>query len=366
MLALTALVVVVALIAGGLGGAAATAVLLRGDRGVLFNDTPGGPPPGQFSLVEDSAIVDVVKNVGPGVVTIVTELDSPLRRLRGVTTPESASGSGFVVDSRGYVVTNAHVVRDARSLTVVFADGQRREAELVGTDTPFTDIAVIRVEGADLEALPLGNSDDLRPGQRVVAIGSALGDFRNTVTQGIISGLRRTWRGEGVVMEDLIQTDAAINHGNSGGPLVNSLGQVIGINTSVIRQTSGGELVEGIGFAIPSNTVRQVAKQLVEKGRVTRPFLGVSHQQINPALASFYGLPVKYGAFILQVSADGPAAKAGVQEGDILVRLGDDPVDDDHPFLNVLMKQEPKSKISLRVNRDGKELQLEVVLGERE
>lgn len=358
-------VAIVALVAGALGGAATSTLLLRPDRAAALGNALASDTAGQLTVMEDSALIDVVKKASQGVVTIVAELDSP-RRLRGSTTPESASGSGVVIDRRGFIATNAHVVSGARSLTVIFADGRRQEAQLVGTDVPFTDIAVVRVKDETPNPLPLGDSDTLIAGQRVVAIGSALGDFRNTVTQGVVSGLHRTWRGEGFVLEDLIQTDAAINHGNSGGPLVNMLGQVIGINTSVIRQTQGGDPVEGIGFAIPSNTVRLVAKQLVDKGKVTRPFLGVSHQQINPALASFYGLPVKAGAFILQVSANGPAAKGGVKEGDILVRLGDDPIDDAHPFLNVFMKHEPNEKVALLVNRDGKELRLEVVLAERQ
>ena len=357
-------VVIVALFAGALGGAITTALLLRSDSAAAFSDAAAAASRGQLTLEENSAVIEVVKKVGPGVVTIVAAVDNP-GGLGGATRPVSASGSGVVLDPRGFIVTNAHVVAGARSLDVVFADGRRQVAEIVGTDSPFTDIAVVKVSAKDLDTLPLGDSDALTPGQRVVAIGSALGDFRNTVTEGVISGLHRTWREGGIVLEDLIQTDAAINHGNSGGPLVNTQGQVIGINTSVIRQTQGGEAVEGIGFAIPSNTVQLVARQLIEKGKVTRPFLGVAHQQINPALASFYNLPVKYGAFVLQVTADGPAGKAGVQAGDILVRLGDDPIDDAHPFLNVLMKHAPKERVKLTVNRNGQQLELEAVLTER-
>ena len=350
-------VVIVALFAGALGGAITTALLLRSDSAAAFSDAAAAASRGQLTLEENSAVIEVVKKVGPGVVTIVAAVDNP-GGLGGATRPVSASGSGVVLDPRGFIVTNAHVVAGARSLDVVFADGRRQVAEIVGTDSPFTDIAVVKVSAKDLETLPLGDSDPLMPGQRVVAIGSALGDFRNTVTEGVISGLHRTWREGGVVMEDLIQTDAAINHGNSGGPLVNTQGQVIGITTSVIRQTQGGEAVEGIGFAIPSNTVQLVARQLIEKGRVTRPFLGVAHQQINPALASFYNLPVKYGAFVLRVTADGPAGKAGVQVGDILVRLGDDPIDDAHPFLNVLMKHSPNKRVKLTLKRNGQQLEL--------
>ena len=359
-----ALVVILAVAAlAGAGGGAVTMALLFG-RGVPPAVTGLAGSAASVTLSEDSAIVDVARRVGPSVVTIVTEIDGR-GRIRGATSPELAAGSGVVVDSRGYIVTNAHVVEGARTLTVVFADGRRQEARLVGDDRPFTDLAVIQVNETVTDLAPLGDSDALTAGQRVVAIGSALGDFRNTITQGVISGLRRSWPGSKQVMEDLIQTDAAINHGNSGGPLVNLGGQVIGINTSVIRQTQAGEIVEGIGFAIPSNTVKLVARQLIEKGRVARPYLGISHQKITPGLASFYGMAVKNGAFVTQVAANGPAAKAGIKEGDIITRLGDDALDNDHPLLNVLMKFEPTSRIKVTVNRDGQDLNLDVALTER-
>lgn len=360
MLAVTAL----ALVGGAVGGSVTTSLLFRPDSASLLGGRSAAPSGGSLTLQESSAVVDVVNQIGPGVVTIVADIDTPSGR-GGATRPTQASGSGVVVDSRGYIVTNAHVIEGARSLTVVFSDGRSQTASVVGTDDPFTDIAVIKVPQDKLETIPLGDSDALTPGQRVVAIGSALGDFRNTVTEGIVSGLHRTWTSGNRVMENLIQTDAAINHGNSGGPLANTQGQVVGINTSVIRQTQGGEPVEGIGFAIPSNTVRLVAGQLIEKGKVTRPYLGVAHQQINPALASFYKLPVKYGAFILQVTANSPAEKAGIKAGDILIGLDSDPLDDAHPFLNVLMKHTPNQKIKLIVSREGKQMELEAVLTER-
>ncbi len=352
----------VAFVAGTLGGGIAAVMLSGGDSRAVSSVSDSAPQP---TFQEDSAMVDTVNKVGPAVVTIVTEINGR-GGLRGSSTPEIAAGSGFIIDSRGYIVTNAHVVRDARSLTVVFADGRRLDGRLVGTDEPFSDLAVIKVDEQLSSVVDLGDSDALTPGQPVLAIGNALGDYRNTVTQGIVSGLHRTWRGEAIVMEDLIQTDAAINHGNSGGPLVNAAGQIIGVNTSVIRQTQGGQIVEGIGFAIPSNTVKLVASQLVKNGKVTRPFLGISHQQINPAMASFYSLPVPHGVFILQVAADGPAAAAGLQRGDILVRMGNDPMDDEHPFLSTLMKHSPNEKLTLVVNRDGKEIDMEVTLGERQ
>lgn len=356
-----ALLVVVALLAGAAGGAGATLFLLSDGR------AGASALSGSMTLLEDSAIVNAAQKVSPGVVTIVTELNSPTRR-SGTSTPEQASGSGFIIDGNGHILTNAHVVQGAESLTVVFADGERRDAKIVGRDWPFTDLAVIKVEAERLEPLIFADSDALVPGQRVLAIGSALADFRNTITQGVISGLHRTWRGSGgLVFEDLIQTDAAINHGNSGGPLVSTGGQVVGINTSVIRQTEGGQPVEGIGFAIPSKLAQTVAKQLVEKGRVARPDLGIATpRQINPALASFLGLPVRHGAFVLQVNPNGPAAQAGIKDGDIITRLGTDPIDDQHPYSNVLMKYEPGQKVTVTLNREGREMKVDVTLAEKQ
>jgi 2-alkenal reductase len=239
---------------------------------------------------------------------------------------------------------------------------------LIGTDAPFTDLAVIKIEKEDTyDTAELGDSDYLQPGQWVLAIGSALGDYRNTVTRGIISGLHRTLRDGEVVMDDLIQTDAPINHGNSGGPLVNSVGQVVGINTAVIRASDSSlDVAEGIGFAIPSNTARAVGEQLIRNGKVLRPFLGISHRKITPSLAAANNLPVTNGAYVLSVSPNTPASRAGIREKDIIVKIGDDIVDTQRPLLNVLMKYRPQETVKLTLNRGGKETQVEVTLGERQ
>ena len=245
------------------------------------------------------------------------------------------------------------------------SDGQQRTATLVGADYPFTDLAVIKIDGDKFPAAQLGESERLVPGQMVVAIGSALGDLRNSVTRGIVSGLHRTLPGEDVNLEDLIQTDAAINHGNSGGPLVNAAGLVVGINTAIIRSTPSTEQAEGIGFAIPSDTVRLVTDEVIRFGRVLRPFLGVSHRTISPALASAYGLPVRDGIYILTVQANTPASRAGIHERDIIVSIADDVIDGEHPFLNLLMRHKPGDRVSIKLNRAGQELTVDAVLAER-
>ena len=361
------IILLVSILGGAVGSLSTFYLLTRSD---IALKTAASLPniSSQVTLVEDSAIVNVVREVSPSVVTIVSDLGSRRGGASRRGFEETASGSGVIIDKKGYIVTNEHVVRGSQGLTVVLADGTRSPARVVGTDVPFTDLAVIKVDNNNLDLSPiqLGDSDSLESGQRVIAIGSALGDFRNTVTLGIISGLHRTWQGNGAVMEDLIQTDAAINHGNSGGPLVNSLGQVVGITTSVIRTTQDGEPVEGIGFSIPGNTVKTVVEQLIRNGKVSRPYLGISHQQITPAIASLYSLPVKYGAFVVQVSALSPAAKSGLKEGDLLAKINETPVDEEHPFLNVLMKFKPNETVNLTVYRDNKMIQLKATLIERE
>jgi 2-alkenal reductase len=183
----------------------------------------------------------------------------------------------------------------------VLAAIRQQQAQLVGTDAPFSDLALVKIDGDGYPAAQLGNSDTLQQGDWVVTIGSALGDFRNTVTIGVISALGRSLEDNGAVLDDLIQTDAAINHGNSGGPLLDLDGAVIGINTAIIR--GGDQQAEGIGFAIPSNTVRYVADQLVARGRVSRPYLPIEYVAITPRLAALYKLPVDYGLYVQRVGS---------------------------------------------------------------
>lgn len=374
------MVVCSSLVGALVGGAAgAGAALLMGNRvdaaagarpaleGLAAGGVSGGSTQ-QVSvrLSEERAVITAVDKLSPSVVTVVNSLAGG-RGSFGRRRTETAAGSGVIVDPRGFILTNEHVVRGAQQLSVILASGETLPAQLVGTDQPFTDLAVIRIEGTNLAAADFGDSDALQLGQLVMAMGSALGDFRNSVTLGIVSGMHRTWQqpDNELRMEDLVQTDAAINHGNSGGPLANSLGQVVGINTSVIRSTGAGEVVEGIGFAIPSNTARWVARQLVEQGRVSRPFLGVLHQTVTPAEAALYDLPTDKGIFLLSVTPGGPAGLAGLQEGDIVTKIGDVFLDAEHPFLNTLMRFGPGARIPLTFYRGKRSLETEVTLTER-
>ncbi len=259
-----AAVVIVALLsatAGGLVGGL-TGYALAGNRALPEPTAPETvltPSTTYLTLTEDSAIVSAVAQVKPAVVTVINTLP-PQRGFFGQILEPQASGSGVIISEEGYIITNNHVVEDSQSLEVIHADGTKVPATLVGADE-FSDLAVLHVEGEIPATAALGDSGALQPGEPVIAIGSPLGDFKGTVTVGVISALDRQLEvGGGLTMEGLIQTDAAINQGNSGGPLVNALGQVIGINTAIVRGTgAGGAVAEGLGFAIPSNVVQEVA-----------------------------------------------------------------------------------------------------------
>ena len=331
------LAVILALFVGAIGGAfsggTAAYLLLKGQLSPI-----------ELTVTEEElSIINVVQRVSPAVVTIISTGQL-----------KTALGSGVIIDERGYIVTNEHVVNNYSTFAVILANGEERVATLIGTDYPFTDLAVIKIEGSGLSTAQLADSDNLVVGQTVVAIGSPLGEFPNTVSTGVISGLHRRWKVDGIFYENLIQTDAAINPGNSGGALVSSQGEVIGINTFIIRTTESGELVQGIGFAIPSNRVRDIATQLIAEGRVSRPFMGIRHQDLRE------------GAYILFVSAGTPAAEAGLEEGDIIVKMGDYSIDEENPFLNVLMKFQPNETVILTIIRQGAEMEVGVTLAERQ
>lgn len=305
----------------------------------------------------NTAVTQAVETVGQAVVTVIGQADA---------FGSVSSGSGVIISEDGYVLTNNHVIEDARNLTIVLADGSELPADLVGSD-PFSDLAVLKADGAFPSVAQLGNSDTLKPGETVIAIGSPLGDFKNTVTVGVISATGRSLdSGSGYYMEDMIQTDAAINQGNSGGPLVNLAGQVVGLNTLILRGNGGGAVVEGLGFAVPSNTIQAVADSIIEKGYVARPYLGVRWQWIDPGLSYRYGLPVEYGVYVAEVLSGSPADMAGLQEGDIITRIGEVDLDDDHPFTNALYRYSPGETISLLVQRGNKQVDLQVVLEESE
>jgi 2-alkenal reductase len=321
---------------------------------------------------EESAVVQAVKQVSPAVVTVINTLKADAQPSDSQRNPfpfpqqdqaQRASGSGVIISQDGYVVTNNHVIENQGSLAVLFADGTRHEATLVGAD-PLQDLAVIKISDPVPAVAALGNSTALQPGQTLIAIGSPLGDFKNSVTVGVVSALNRSVPGSS--MEGLVQTDAAINHGNSGGPLVDLRGEVIGINTLVVRGNGGTlDQAEGLGFAIPSQTVKTVSEKLIADGKIAYPFLGVSYGMIDAELAAENNLPVQNGALISEVQPNQPAAKAGLQAGDIIISLDGLKLGSDTSLRGVLLQHQPGDTVKIEVLRDGRTLVLDVTLTTR-
>jgi 2-alkenal reductase len=311
----------------------------------------------------ETAITHAVQNVRSAVVTVVGTVPGQTTFF-GPTGDQTVSGSGVFIADRGYILTNNHVVEGVQDDSVVLSDGTTQKAAIVGTDK-YADLAVLKVDGNVSAVATLGNSDVLNPGETVIAIGSPLGDFKNTVTVGVVSATGRSIdTGDGYQIEDLIQTDAAINQGNSGGPLLNLAGEVIGINTLVVRSTGTGAVAEGLGFAIPVNTARTVAEQIMQKGYFSRPYLGIRWQPITPRIAAYYNLPVQWGVYVSEVTANSPADQAKIQTGDIITKVGDTSLDETHSYINTLFQYKPGDQVTIELMRDNKTLQVQVTLGE--
>jgi Do/DeqQ family serine protease len=322
-----------------------------------------------------SSYNDAVVRATPSVVNIFTskEIRSPrhpllndpiFRRFFGDQVPDEAQrasslGSGVIVSTSGYIITNHHVVEAADEIEVALADGKKLLAKVVGND-PETDIAVLRVNSENLPAITFGSSDLLRVGDVVLAIGNPFG-VGQTVTSGIISALGRTGLGINT-FENFIQTDAAINPGNSGGALIDASGNLIGINTAIFSR-SGGSM--GIGFAIPVSTAKMVLEQIVKSGGVTRGWIGVEVQEITPPVAESFKLGSTRGALIAGVLRGGPADKAGVKPGDILMEIDGKPVSDPSAMLNLVAALAPGAPAKMKLKRQGNEVDASVTVGRR-
>lgn len=310
----------------------------------------------------ETTITQVVTQVEPAVVTVVGTVSGVITFF-GVSEDQEVSGSGVIISQSGYIITNNHVIEDANELSVIFNDGSTQTAQLISRDI-FADLAVLKIDGPVPAVAALGNSDNLKPGETVIAIGSPLGTFRNSVTVGVISATGRSIdTNSGYTMEDLIQTDAAINEGNSGGPLVNLAGEVIGINTLVIRNGSSVS-AEALGFAIPANTANMISQQIISQGYFARPYFGANYQAISPRVASFYRLPVEWGIYLTDIGRNSPAANAGLQRGDIITKFGDFEINQENSFVNLLFNYEPGDSVTLEFLRDNRLMTTEVILGE--
>jgi serine protease Do len=345
---------------GGLVGAGIFAVFMPQTP----SQAPIAQPSGELANVSlnlDTTGTQVVSQVGPAVVTVINHLPNRISIFGGAV-ESTASGSGVILSADGYIVTNNHVVDGAESLSAILADGTELPAELIGVDA-YADLAVLRVEGNMPAVAAWGNSDLLKPGELVIAIGSPLGDFTNTVTMGVISATDRAIEVDSnYFLEGMIQTDAAINQGNSGGPLLNLAGQVIGVNTLIVRG-GGSAVAEGLGFAIPSNTARAIVDQLIQYGKVARPYLGIRWVWITSSLAGRYSLPIDHGIILTEVDPGGPASQAGLQRGDILLSANGEVFDADHPFQNVLFRYVPGDHVRFEFLRDQTKSTVEIELG---
>lgn len=306
------------------------------------------------SVAEDS-VPRVAETIGPAVVNIITRTLAYDFFFQPV--PQEGLGSGVIIDKNGYILTNYHVVDRAESITVNLADGRKVGGRVIGVD-PGSDLAVLKIEAGNLPVAVLGDSNRIKVGQLAVAIGNPFG-LQQTVTSGVISAIGRSIReGQNQVLENLIQTDASINPGNSGGPLVNNRGQVIGINTAIIAQA------QGIGFAIPINTAKSVAEQLISQGKVTRPWLGILGTTVTDELASQYKLPSKDGALVVRILPDSPAREAGLRPGDIVVMINEKPIGDMQELQQVVRLHKPGDKMVFAIYREGNRKNIEIRLGE--
>ena len=344
-----------------------------------------GSPPNSNAVVSGAFVEgfsEIVKKVGPAVVNVaVTGGGGGSQQLppgpfggppgppqgppggRPPGPPGMSAGSGVIIDPRGYIVTNNHVVEEASQITVTFQDRREFQGTVVGTD-PKTDLAVIKVtvEGEELPAIPWGNYDNLHVGDVVLALGSPFG-LRSSVSLGIISALGRGSVGI-TEYEDFIQTDAAINPGNSGGALVNMKGELIGINTAIFSRTGGSE---GVGFAIAVSIARDITSSLIQSGKVVRGWMGVAIQELTPALAQSFQLPDTHqgGVLISEVHEHGPSAKAGLHRGDVILEYSGERVRDVNHLRNIVARTTVGKKVEIIVLREGSEEHLTIALGER-
>jgi putative serine protease PepD len=330
-----------------------------------------------FSITEDEKNnIDVYEKVADGVVNITStavQMDFFFNVF-----PTQGSGSGAILDAKGHILTNHHVVANAQKLEVTLADGSRWPAKLIGSD-PDSDLAVIKIDAPRerLKVIPMGDSKNLRIGQKVLAIGNPFG-FERTLTTGVISSVGRTIRSEvGTLIEDVIQTDAAINPGNSGGPLLNSDGEIIGINSAIISP-SGGNV--GIGFAIPVNTAKRLIPELISKGYVTYPWIGATIQTLIPEVAKYLKLKIDRGALIAEVVKGGPADKAGLKGGsqrvqvgnmivlvggDIVVKADDQEIKTNEELIRYVREKKIGNTVTFKVYRKDKYENVKITLGER-
>ena len=360
-------IIAIAVVAGILSGALSAVAVTNLFREPAQATGQVAPSPdannvSDVRIDESSAVIDAVDRVTPAVVTIQSSGG-------GILGAASGTGSGFIFEPNGWILTNRHVVEGASELLVVLDDRRQFPGEVYGIDT-LTDLAIVKIDATGLPFAPIGTSAGLEPGQLAIAIGNPLG-YENTVTTGVVSGLGRQIRASDAAqtsseqLNNLIQTDAAINPGNSGGPLVNSAGQVIGVNTAVNADA------QGVGFSIPIDVAKPIMQQALDGEELVRPWIGVYYQPIDPALAAEQDLPVEYGALIgtadgsgQAVFAGSPAEAAGLRAGDIIVAINGEQLEAESDLSTMILPYAPGDTITLRVLRDNSAREVDVTLGE--
>lgn len=388
-----AILLTASLFMGSAGGALTSYYYLQGGGG----SNSAAKASNIVNLEENSATIDVVSQASPAVVSIL--ISKEVGSFSNATGPnifpfddffdgfgfrspslpsqpsnqgdtqlqQVGGGTGFIIRDNGLILTNKHVVSDEDAkYTVVMKDGEQYDAEVLGVD-PINDLAIVKVDAKNLPIIRLGNSDSIQIGQTVIAIGYALGEFNNSVTRGVVSGIDRTIRaadgaGRSELIEEAIQTDAAINPGNSGGPLLNLSGEVIAINTAVSGEG------QSIGFAIPVNIAKRAVESVEKYGEIVRPFLGIRYVLVDEGLVDEEDLGIDYGAYISAdgdqdaVVKDSPAEKAGLQEGDIILEVNGERIDTSNSLIKVLGEYFPGDRVSLKIYRDRGERIVNVVL----
>ena len=369
------------LIAVVLGAGAALAVdSAVGDEGgttVIREVAQASESPASFESGEGRSIGDIYARSARGVVQVIAtqvSSDSPFFGPQETT----ASGSGFVIDKAGHIVTNYHVIEGARELQVNFSGDDRMDAKVIGSD-PSTDIAVLQIDAQAraLTPLPLGDSETVRVGDAVIAIGNPF-SLERTVTAGIVSALqRRITAPDGFAIDEVIQTDAAINRGNSGGPLMNANGEVVGVNAQIETETGGNV---GIGFAIPINTVKEVVSQLIEGGKVEHAYLGIEMATIDDTVAETFNLPVDHGVLVMRVHDGSPAERAGLKGGttpavvegesyllggDVITKADGDEIESADELGDIVASKKPGDELELEINRKNETQTITITLGRR-
>lgn len=366
LIAMIALGVLI-ILTGALGGAGAVYFLQK--KNVNLSSITTTVKKENIVLEESSAFIDVAKKVKPAVVSITTSQN--VQDLFGSIYEQKGGGTGFIITSDGLIVTNKHVVESGSKFTVITTDGQSYPAEVKAID-PSNDLAVIKIEAKGLPVADLGDSSKLDVGQWVVAIGNALGEYQNTVTVGVVSAKDRSLTAQGSngseKLEGLLQTDAAINSGNSGGPLVNLAGEVVGINTAVAAKGTA----EGIGFAIPINTVNSAIESVKKTGKIIRPFLGVNYLTITKDIAKTANLSVDHGALVYRgtdygsvaVLPGSPADKVGIVENDIIVAINEEKISENYSLRSIISQYKPGDEVEVTFLHQGEEKKVKVKLEE--